>query len=134
MRDGLSEIKVTRGLIRTAIGSNTTTAGVIIDLQGFDACTWAIYSETLTDGTFTPKIEHDDVVGFGTAVEPPAAELVGTLINATFALTDDNVVKKVGYRGNKRFVRLSIVSTVVTTGGAVGALAILGEATLEPQA
>jgi hypothetical protein len=52
-----------------------------------------------------------------------ASQVLGT---AVFAATDDNVVKSLSYLGSKRYARVKIVSTGVTTGGTFSALAILG--------
>jgi hypothetical protein len=41
-------------------------------------------------------------------------------------------VKRIGYRGHKRYVRLSIVSAGVTTGATIGATAILGRPAVRP--
>lgn len=108
-----------------AIGSSTTTTSQIIDRLGYDSLEFLIISGALTDGTYTPSLfESDDSGMSGETEVTAAASLLGTAALATFALTNDDVVKKIGYRGNKRYVRLKIVSTVVTTGGFLCAVAI----------
>ena len=115
------------------ISSNTTTVGVEVDTQGFGAVTLAIQSATITDGVYTPLIEETDTTGTGYTTVA-ALDLTVTPASIAFIATDDNVVKKIGYTGSKRFIRLSLVSTGVTTGGAIGALAILGEPSHAPVA
>lgn len=128
-----SLVRLTSARNAAAITTNTTTNGVEIDTQGYDSVTFAMQSATITDGTYTPLIEETDTAGSGyTAVAD--ADLTVTEASVAFVATDDNVVKKIGYLGNKRYVRLSYVSTGVTSGGTLGALAILGGASQAPVA
>ncbi len=132
-RENASTLRLTSARNAAAITTNTTTVGVEIDRQGFDSVTFAMQSATITDGTYTPVIEESDVSGSGYA---PVADtdLTVTEASVAFIATDDNVVKKIGYLGNKRYVRFSYVSTGVTTGGTLSALAILGHASQQPVA
>lgn len=132
MRDFHNNAKAEVALNTSAISSNTTTAGAIIDLQGYGAVEFVIQSATLTDGTYTPLIEDGAAANLSDAATVSAANLLGTIAGATFALTDDNSVKKIGYVGNKRYVRLSIVSTSVTTGGTVSAVSVKTRAVDKP--
>ena len=111
-----------------AIGTSTTTAGIVIDRQGYEGVEFVIQSGTLTDGTYTPLVEHGDLVGLGDAVAVADAELLGTEAAAAFVAADDNAVQRVGYVGGKRYVRLSIVSAGVSTGGTISAVALRGPA------
>jgi hypothetical protein len=134
MRDFHNNIKAESALNTTAISSSTTTAGNIIDMQGFGAVEFIIQSGTLTDGTYTPTLQEGAVSNLSDATTVAAADITGTIALATFALTDDNTVKKLGYIGNKRYVRLSIVSTVVTTGGTVSSVSVKSRAADKPVA
>lgn len=133
-QDMHSNIKVTQGLAAQSVSSNTTVVGSTIDTQGFESLTFAIQSATLTDGTYTPALYEDDASGMGTESLVAAADLIGTVALATFAATDGHTAKKLGYRGNKRYVRLKVASTGVTTGGAIAAVALLGDAANKPVA
>jgi hypothetical protein len=115
-----------------AISSNTNTDGDIIDTNGYKQVEFAILSGTLTDGAYTPAIFEGDDSGLSDGAATAAADLLGTVAGATFALTDDNVTKRIGYKGNKRYVRLRLVSTAVTTGGTLGAVAILSNPLVAP--
>jgi hypothetical protein len=128
MSDLHNIIHLAPALNTTAITTNTTTAGVIIDMQGYGAVEFAIQSATLTDGAYTPLIQEGSLSNLSDATTVAAVDLLGTIASATFALTDDNVVKKICYIGSKRYVRLSIVSTSVTSGGSISAIAIQGKA------
>ena len=129
MKDLHNNISPAVALDTTAIGSDTTTAGNIIDLQGFNSVEFVILSGTLTDGNYTPLIEDGDDSGLSDAAAVADAELLGTEAAAAFAAaSDDDAVKRIGYIGNKRYVRLSIVSASTSSGGTLSAIAVRGHA------
>jgi hypothetical protein len=133
MFDLKNEIKVDKALSIGAISTNATTAGDAITFNGFGSLTFVIQSGSLTDGTYTPKIT-DSEDGTTYVEVTDATKLLGTIANATFAATDDNKIKTIGYIGNKPYVKLSIVSTSVTSGGTLGATVIKGHPTSSPVA
>lgn len=109
-----------------AISSSTTTAGNIIDMQGFESLEFIILAGSMTDGTYTPLIEHGDASNLSDAAAVADDYLYGTEAAAAIAHGSDNTLTRIGYHGNKRYVRLSLVSASVTTGGTLGAVAIKG--------
>lgn len=111
------------GLNIAAISTNTNTDGAIIDTAQFESLEFYIQSATITDGTYVAQLFHGNAANLSDAVQLTGEEVLGA---ATFILTDDNVTKRIGYVGKKRYVRLRIVSTGVTTGGTLGAVAVLG--------
>lgn len=119
------------GLNTTSITSNTNTDGAIIDTAFFQSLEYYVQSGTLTDGTYTVQLFHGNDSGLS-----DAAQVTGELIlgSAVFAATDDNAVKRVGYIGKKRYVRIRIVSTGVTAGGTLSAVAVLGTPSHAPVA
>jgi hypothetical protein len=123
MRDLLNSLVSKMAKAAAAISSSTTTNGLVIDLQGYDSCRFDIHSATLTDGTYACSIQEGAASDLSDAADAPAASVLGT---ASFAATDDNTVKSLSYVGSKRYVRVKIVSTGVTTGGTLGAIAVLG--------
>jgi hypothetical protein len=123
--DTASVIAPSVGLNTAAITSNTTTNGVIIDTQGYNSLTYLLNVGARTDGTFTPSIQHGDAANLSDAATVTADDLVGTYAGA--AISAAQTVKKIGYVGNKRYVRLQVVSTSVSSGATVGATALLGE-------
>lgn len=116
MRDLHNNVSPAVALMAQAIGTDTTTAGAIVDLQGFEGCEFVILSGTVTDGTYTPLIEHGDDSGLSDAAAVPDSGLLGTEAAAAFAAADDDAVKRVGYVDGKRYVRLSLVSAGTATG------------------
>lgn len=126
-----NDISVKNALNIAAISSNTTTAGVEIDTQGFESVTFVLETGARTDGTFTPLIQESDTSGTysGSVADE---DLIGT--EAAAALATAHSRSEVGYVGKKRFVKLSVVSTSVTSGATVGASVILGSAKHNPVA
>lgn len=129
----MSNTKVVKAKSSAAISSNTTTAGDIIDMSGYSHGMFIMLSTTLTDGAYAPKIEIGDDSGLSDAVELTGSNLLGTTALGSFAATDDNAVKRIGFKKlGKRYARLSIVSTGVTSGGTIGAVCVLGGPELAP--
>jgi hypothetical protein len=114
------------------ISSDTTTNGIIIDTAGYESLEFVIQTATITLGTITPVIQESDDSGLADPVTVTDASgfLLGTLADATFAATDDNKTKRIGYAGKKRYVRLSVV-TASSANLVVGAVAILGAPLLQ---
>ena len=134
VRDLQSNIKELLARNVAAISTNTTSAGNIIDTQGYAGVMFTLFSGAYTDGTYTPLLEESDDSGLSASNAVADADLLpaGTGQEASAALTAANTISKIGYRGTKRYVRLSIVSTVVTTGATLGAVAILGQPSNAP--
>src|SRR4051812_33697209 len=98
-----------------AITSSTTTNGTnIIDTQGYGSLTAILNVGARTDGTFKLAVEHGDDSGLSDTAVPDATDLVGT--TAATAVSAAQTQSKLGYVGNKRYVRFNVVSTVVTSG------------------
>lgn len=126
-RDLHNNIEPFVALNAAAISSSTTTNGTnIIDTAGYESVEFLILSATLTDGSYTPVITAGDASDLSGGSAAPSGDLIGTIAGATFAATDDNKVKRIGYKGAHRYVRLDITSAGVTSGGTLGALAVLG--------
>ena len=107
----------------TSISSNTTTNGNIIDTARFESLEFLLLSGTITDGSYAVTMEHGDDSGLSDGAAVSSDETLG---DADFAATDDNTAKRLGYIGKRRYVRLVITSTGVTTGGTIGAVSLLG--------
>ena len=134
MRKDLHNNTVGSVALAATISSNTTTAGNIIDTRGFEAIEFYIASGTLTDGAYAVLVEDGDESNLSDAAAVADDQLLGTEANASFTDTDDNTVKRIGYVGGKRYVRLSLVSTSVSTGGSFTAIAVQGTAANNPTA
>lgn len=123
MRDLKSKIDIIQS-IPPAVHSTTQT-GTGVDLQGFDSAVAEVSTGADVGSTHAPVLEESDVLGSGyTAVA------VADLLGAFSADIGAASIERVGYKGNKRFIRV-----VVTTSGAslaYGANIIRGKATQMP--
>jgi hypothetical protein len=118
-----TKVKAEQALNHQEITSNTTTVGEIIDTLDFESIEFILQSATVTDGVYTVKLEDGDDAALADAADVSSELVLGTLPD--LILSDDNVVRRVGTIAKKRYVRLSVVSTGITSGGFMGAVAIL---------
>ena len=117
----------------TAINSNTTTVGNIIDSLGYESLEFVVSMGTIVDGVYALVLEEGDDAALADAAVVPADNVLGALTG--FVAADDNSTKRVGSIGKKRYQRLSIVSTGVTTGvDHAAATAVLGHPKTAPVA
>lgn len=132
-KDLHNKVKVMNAFDIQSISSDTTTNGDIIDLQGYESCEFIFQTGTITDGDYTVLIQEGDESDLSDAGAVADGDLLGTESNASFTSNDDdNKVSKIGYGGGKRYVRFNVVSSNTTSGGTVGAIAVLGHASQEP--
>ncbi len=107
------------------ISTDTTTAGNIIDTQGYESLEYLIISGAIADGVFTTLLEEGDDSGLSDAAVVSSDERLGSLPVFTDA-ADSDKIKRVGVIGKKRYQRLSLVSTSVTGANILVAGVILG--------
>jgi hypothetical protein len=123
-----TSLKPVKALNITAITSSTTTVGSSIDTKGFESLTLFVELGARTDGTFLPLVQDsDDDINFANVDDQ---FLIGT--EAEAQINTANTIKTIGYVGKKRYVKLSIVSTAVTSGATVSATGILANASVKP--
>lgn len=137
MRDLMNEIDVKRVLSPAAgVTDNTAQVGQIIDRKGYESLTYVIATGSLadSDATFTVLLEEDDDSGMATASAVADADLIGTEALAGFNYGDDNECRKLGYKGSKRYTRLTITPANNTTVAYITAVAILGHPANAPTA
>jgi hypothetical protein len=111
--------------------------GTVIDRLGFNSLVYAIIAGTLSDvdAVYGVLLEESDVVDDDfTAVAD--ADMHGTEAAAGFNYADDGETRKLGYRGTKRFTRLTITPTTTAQSGnsPIAAVAILGDPAVAPVA
>ena len=130
-RDLKNDIKIVNGLNIASITTNTTTAGVEVDTQGYESVTIEVITGARTDGTVTPLLQESDVSATysGSVADE---DLIG--LEADAALSALNARSRFGYIGKKRYIKVSLVSTSVTTGLTAGASVILGNPKSAPVA
>jgi len=133
MRDLHSNCRTKTVISPLAIGANATKTGLVVDRQGYGGVEFvASYGAVTTTGTIvTLVVKEGDVTGTMTSVADES--LLGTealaslLAGARVAGTGKEVTKRIGYKGNKRYVSVDAVQTGVTSVGVVGVAAVLFE-------
>ncbi len=127
-------IDVRPAIVPQVVSNDTTLVSEIIDRVGFDALEFAIAAGALVDAdaTFTALMEEGDDPALTDAGAVADGDLLGTEAKASFRFDDDNKAFKIGYRGNKQYVRLTITPANNADTAAIAALAILGGPKLAP--
>lgn len=131
-----SQIKVTRVISPISQAGNTAMVGAIIDRQGYGSLEFAATLGTVTTGgtAYTFLMEDGDVANLSDNATVVAPNLMGTLAAASFIDSEINTTKKVGYIGNKRYVRVTMTPAGNTGASTMSVIAIQGAAALEPVA
>lgn len=134
-----SNIKQALAIIPAAIGANATKTGLIIDRQGYGGVEFVVsYGSVTTTGTVvTAVVKEGDVTGSLTSVaddDLQGTEALASLLAATprTAGTTKEVSKRLGYKGSKRYVQLSLVQTGTSSVGCVSAAALLFNPAIAP--
>ena len=128
MRDLYHSIGVVSALVpavKTAAGD-----GAAIDTHGFNSVAFAVNTGAIAgDGDFGIKVQESDTDQSGDFADAPA----GTFFTNAPATLEASTSYKLGYIGNKRYVRLSLTKAGGTS-IAAGASAVLGNAADRPVA
>ena len=128
MRDLANHLHLKRAISPApAVTDNTPIVSQIIDRLGYDKLVFAILLGALadTDATFVVLVEHGDAANLSDAAAVPDAQLTGTEALAGFTFADDDKVRKIGYVGPKRYVRLTITPAGNAGNALIAAVAIL---------
>lgn len=136
MRDLHNNIHPIRAISPVSVADNTAQVSQIIDRQGYDSLEFVILTGSLADAdaTFGVLVEHGDAANLSDAAAAPDADLLGTEALASFTFADDDETRKIGYRGAKRYVRLTITPAVNASAALLAAVAILGNPAVAPTA
>lgn len=121
-----------------SIGANGTVTGKIVDRQGYGGVEFvAGYGAIVATGTVVTLVAFDgDVTGTMTSVAD--ANLLGTEVlasrlgGATTSGVGQNVVKRLGYIGEKRYVRVDAVKTGTSGTGCIDVKAVLFNPAIAP--
>lgn len=136
MQDLFSEITPRRVISPVSVADNTAQVGQIIDKQGFDSLTYVIALGSIADAdaTFTVLLEESNDSGMSGAVAVADEDLLGTELLAGFQFDSDNLCRKLGYIGSRRYTRLTITPVNNASAALLSAVAILGHANIKPTA
>lgn len=111
MRDITNMLDLKRGLSPVAaVTDNTPFVSQILDTKGLTGAMFAILigANTDADATFAVLFEDGDDSGLSDHAAVDDAYLTGTETKAGFQFDDDNEMRKIGYVGWKRYVRVTI--------------------------
>lgn len=109
LRDLSNNLDVKRAISPVSVSDNTAQVSQVLDTRDYGAVAlvMAIGSFADADATATVLFEESDASGSGfTAVADEY--LNGTEVLASFQFDDDNECRKIGYTGNKRYVRATV--------------------------
>lgn len=137
MRDMMNNMHPVRVLSPVASAAdNTAQVGQIVDHKGYDSATYVILTGALpdADATFTVLLEEGDDAALADAAAVADDDLVGTEALASFVFSDDNKCFKLGYRGIKRYTRLTITPAANASASLLAAVCIMTDAALLPTA
>ena len=135
MKDTMTRINPIRAISpQAAIVDNTALVSAIIDTAGYESLTFAILTgvESDADATFAVTMEHGDNSALSDTAAVASTDIVGTLALASFDFAADNVARKIGYIGIKRYVRMTITPSANTGNFFASAVAILGNPKTAP--
>lgn len=107
------------GVACITVTDTTAIVSGIIDTQGYNSLEFLIATGTLADvdATFTVLVEDGDDSALSDNAAVADSELLGTEVLAAFTFAEDDSARKIGYVGNKRYVRCT-VTPVANTGSA----------------
>lgn len=138
MRDLMNNVHIVSAIPPIAARTdNTAIVSSIIDTLGYNSAMFAISIGTNTDvnATFAVTMDESDDSGLSGSNAVAAADLNGTYALAGFTFGDDTETRKIGYTGNKRYIRLTVTPSGNDSGNIfIAAVAILGDPSRVPTA
>jgi hypothetical protein len=152
MKDLFNAIKLIKSYApKDEAADATDQVGAVIDLKGFRGFVYGIMTGLIADAgaVFSVKIEHADELAFNvTNVAVPVADLqmdtdAGAVLDATpesgfqcaFDQANDGAIAKIGYIGDKRYLRMTISPVGNSTSSdPIAVFGVQGEALHQPVA
>ena len=121
---------------KAAVTDNTAQVSSIIPTAGYDSLTLVLLTGTDADAdaTFAVLVEDGDDSALSDAATVAAANLLGTVALAGYTFADDGKTRKIGYIGNKAYVRVTVTPSANTGNMFLGGVAILGHPRNAPTA
>lgn len=124
-RDNHSNQLMLEALASTAISTNTTTNGVIIDTADYDmGIKFGFDVSAYTDGSFAISYEDGDDAALADAAAVASDKIIGDAVTLTAATAAGAAFTGNGVFSTKRYVRAVITSTGVTTGATISGIAV----------
>lgn len=135
-KDLHNNIDVKRAISPVSESGNTALVSQIIDTRGYESVEFVIATGSLgdSDATFTVLVEDGDNSALSDNAAVADTFLLGTENQASFQFDDDNEVRKIGYVGGKRYVRLTITPASNASAALISAVCLLGHPRTAPTA
>lgn len=136
MKDLHNTINVKRAISPVSVSDNTAQVSQIIDRAGAEAVEFIIATGSLADAdaTFAVLLEESEASDMTGAAAVADSNLIGTEALAGFQFDDDNEVRKLGYKGTMRYLRLTITPTGNASAAVLCAVAVLSGLAVGPSA
>lgn len=129
MRDMMNNIDLLYAFPpKAAVTDGTAQVSTVADLAGYQAATLVLVTGTLTDADATWTVLLEESADNSTFTAVADVDLIGTEALAGFTFADDNECRKLGYIGNKRYLRATVDDDTANTGN----LFLAGVWVLEP--
>lgn len=128
-----NNVTIKRVISPVSVADTTAQVGQVIDHQMYKDAMYVIATGSIADAdaTFTVLLEESDQSGSNfTAVAD--ADLIGTEALAGFQFDDDNECRKLGYKGIKRYTRLTITPVNNASAALLSAVCVLGKPAFAP--
>ncbi len=129
-----NNISAVRVISPISQAGNAAMVGAIMDMQGWGAAEFLITLGTITTAgtTYTALLEEGAVANLSDAVAVADADLLGTEALASFIDSEVNTTKKLGYKGNKRYIRLTMTPAGNTGASTMSAVCVKGCPSIAP--
>lgn len=127
MRDFHNNLLVKSAIGSTRVTDNTAQVSTIIDRQGFESVEFVINVGTVADAdtTIAALLEEGDTANLSDNATVSSTDSLGTQAGAGFQFDSDNQVRKIGYIGTKRYLRLTLTPSNNSGNLDLGVLALL---------
>ena len=117
-----------------ATTDNTAWVSEIIDTKNYKAVEFILQLGAFADAdaTFTALLEEGDVSNLSDNAAVSDDDMYGTEAECGFQFDDDNETRKIGYRGYKRYIRLTVTPANNTGNAFLAGVAACVPVTLLP--
>ena len=124
--DKHNEVEIRRAISPVSVADTTAQVSQIIDTANLAGVEFAIAIGSVADAdaTFAVQVDEGDNSSLTDAAAVADADLLGTEALAGFQYDDDNETRKIGYKGTKRYVRLTITPTANSSAALISAVAL----------
>lgn len=134
LKDLMNDVTL-KGCNVAAPTDTTAVASAWVDTAGYNSATAIILTGTLADvdATFTTLVQENDVASDSGAANVADADLIGTETLASFTFALDQGARKIGYKGSKRYVKVSVTPATNASAAPIAVGWLLGHARSNPQ-